>query len=70
VDDVLVRTRPVVYPEIQQVLRSGLFSETVPATADPTSSPGGSSPGETPCYAGRVNPQAREVVADEIQQHA
>lgn len=34
VDDVLVRTRPVVYPEIQQVLRPGLFSETVPATAD------------------------------------
>jgi hypothetical protein len=71
VDDVLVRTRPVVYPEIQQVLRPGLFSETVPATADldifawrelawrnaelPQAAP---------------TPQAREVVADEIQQHA
>lgn len=34
VDDVLVRTRPVVYPEIQQVWVPGRFSETVPATAD------------------------------------
>jgi hypothetical protein len=30
----LVRARPVVYPEIQQVLCPGLFSETVPPTAD------------------------------------
>jgi hypothetical protein len=35
VDDVLVnRTRPVVYPEIQRDLCPGLFSETVPASAD------------------------------------
>jgi hypothetical protein len=35
VDDVLaVRTRPVVYPEIQRDLCPGLFSETVPPTAD------------------------------------
>ena len=35
VDDVLaVRTRPVVYPEIQQELCPGLFSETVPPGAD------------------------------------
>jgi hypothetical protein len=35
VDDVLAfRTRPVVYPEIQRDLCPGLFSETVPATAD------------------------------------
>ena len=35
VDDVLaVRTRPVVYPEIQRELCPGLFSETVPPGAD------------------------------------
>jgi hypothetical protein len=35
VDDVLaVRTRPVVYPEIQRKLCPGLSSEVVPATAD------------------------------------
>jgi hypothetical protein len=35
VDDVLaVRTRPVVYPEIQRDLCPGLFSEVVPPTAD------------------------------------
>jgi hypothetical protein len=35
VDDVLVfRTRPVAYPEIQRELCPGLFSETVPPTAD------------------------------------
>jgi hypothetical protein len=35
VDDVLAfRTRPVVYPEIQRDLCPGLFSETIPATAD------------------------------------
>jgi Family of unknown function (DUF5995) len=35
VDDVLaVRTRPVVYPEIQRDLCPGLFSEVVPTTAD------------------------------------
>jgi hypothetical protein len=71
VDDVLVRTRPVVYPEIQQVLCHGLFSETVPATADLN------------IFAWRElawsnaellraapTPQAREVVADAIRQHA
>jgi hypothetical protein len=35
VDDVLAnRTRPVVYPEIQRDLCPGLFTETIPATAD------------------------------------
>ena len=35
VDEVLaVRARPVTYPEIQRDLCPGLFSETVPATAD------------------------------------
>jgi hypothetical protein len=35
VDDVLFnRTRPVVYPEIQRDLCPGLFTETIPATAD------------------------------------
>jgi hypothetical protein len=35
VDDVLAyRTRPVVYPEIQRDLCPGLFTETVPPTAD------------------------------------
>jgi hypothetical protein len=35
VDHVLaVRTRPVVYPEIQRDLCPGLFTETIPATAD------------------------------------
>jgi len=71
VDDVLVRTRPVVYPEIQQVLCPGLLSETVPATAD------------LHIFAWRElawrtaerlraapTPQARQVVADEIRQHA
>jgi hypothetical protein len=71
VDDVLVRTRPVVYPEIQRELCPGLFSETVPPGAD------------LDIFAWRqlawdnaqrlVNaptPQAREVVADEIRQHA
>lgn len=65
------RTRPVVYPEIQRDLCPGLFSETIPATADRdifawrqlawdnaqrlTSAP---------------TPQAREAVASEIRQHA
>jgi uncharacterized protein DUF5995 len=35
VDDVLaLRTRPVVYPEIQRELCPGLLSDAVPATAD------------------------------------
>ncbi len=35
VDDVLAfRTRPVVYPEIQRDLCPGLFTETIPASAD------------------------------------
>jgi hypothetical protein len=35
VDDVLAfRTRPVVYPQIQQELCPGLFTETVPPGAD------------------------------------
>jgi hypothetical protein len=35
VDDVLAfRTRPVVYPEIQRDLCPGLFTETIPPTAD------------------------------------
>jgi hypothetical protein len=71
VDDVLVRTRPVVYPEIQQVLCPGLFSETVPPTADLN------------IFAWRElawsnaerlraapTPQAREEIADQIRQHA
>ena len=70
VDDVLVRTRPVVYPEIQRELCPGLFSETVPPTAD------------LDIFGWRElawrnaerlraapTPQAREVVADEIRQH-
>jgi hypothetical protein len=72
VDDVLAfRTRPVVYPEIQRDLCPGLFSETVPATAD------------RDIFAWRQlawddaqrllaapTPEAREVIADEIRQHA
>jgi hypothetical protein len=72
VDDVLAfRTRPVVYPEIQRDLCPGLFSETVPATAD------------RDIFAWRQlawdnaqrllsapSPQARETIAQEIRQHA
>jgi Family of unknown function (DUF5995) len=71
VDDVLVRTRPVVYPEIQQVLCPGLFSETVPVTADLNIFAWRELAWEN---AQRLRdastPQAREVVADEIRQHA
>jgi Family of unknown function (DUF5995) len=71
VDDVLVRTRPVVYPEIERDLCPGLFSEVVPPTAD------------RDVFAWRQlawdnaqrllrapTPQAREVIAEEIRQHA
>jgi hypothetical protein len=72
VDDVLAfRTRPVVYPEIQRDLCPELFSEVVPPTAD------------RDIFAwrelawdnaqrllGAPTPQAREVIADAIRQHA
>jgi hypothetical protein len=72
VDDVLAfRTRPVVYPEIQRDLCPGLFSETVPATADQD------------IFAWRQlawdnaqrllnapTAQARNAIANEIRQHA
>jgi Family of unknown function (DUF5995) len=72
VDDVLAfRTRPVVYPEIQRALCPELFSEVVPPTAD------------RDIFAwrqlawdnaqrllGAPTPQAREVIADAIRQHA
>jgi hypothetical protein len=71
VDDVLVRTRPVVYPEIQRDLCPGLFSEVVPPTAD------------RDVFAWRQvawdnaqrllsapSPQARDAIAEEIRQHA
>jgi len=72
VDDVLAfRTRPVVYPEIQRDLCPGLFSETVPATAD------------RDIFAWRQlawdnaqrllsaqTPEARDAIANEIRQHA
>jgi hypothetical protein len=71
VDDVLVRTRPVVYPEIQRDLCPNLFAETVPATAD------------RDVFAWRQlawdnaqrllsapTREARDVIASEIRQHA
>jgi hypothetical protein len=71
VDDVLVRTRPVVYPEIQRDLCPGLFSEVVPPTAD------------RDVFAWRQlawdnaqrllrapSPEARDAIAEEIRQHA
>jgi hypothetical protein len=72
VDDVLAfRTRPVVYPEIQRDLCPGLFSETVPATAD------------VDIFAWRQlawdnaqrllaapTAKAREVIAKDIRRHA
>jgi Family of unknown function (DUF5995) len=72
VDDVLAfRTRPVVYPEIQRDLCPELFTEVVPPTAD------------RDIFAwrqlawhnaqrllGAPTPQAREVIADAIRQHA
>jgi hypothetical protein len=71
VDDVLVRTRPVVYPEIQQVLCPGLFSETVPPTADLNIFAWRELAWEN---AQRLRaaptPQAREEIADQIRQHA
>ena len=72
VDDVLaLRAYPAAYPEIQRDLCPGLFLETVPPTADLN------------IFAWRrlawdnaqrllsaPTPQAREVVAEEIRQHA
>jgi hypothetical protein len=71
VDDVLVRTRPTVYPEIQQVLCPGLFSETVPAGADLDIFAWRELAWEN-AQRLRAAPsrQAREVVADAIRQHA
>jgi hypothetical protein len=72
VDDVLAfRAYPAAYPEIQRDLCPGLFSETIPPTAD----------GDIFAWrqlawdnAQRLlsapTPRAREVVADEIRQHA
>jgi Family of unknown function (DUF5995) len=71
VDDVLVRTGPVVYPEIQQVLCPGLFSETVRPTADLNIFAWRELAWEN---AQRLRaaptPQAREEIADQIRQHA
>jgi hypothetical protein len=71
VDDVLVRNRPVVYPEIQRELCPGLFVEAVPPTAD------------LDIFAWRElawengqrllaapSPQARVQIAKQIRQHA
>jgi hypothetical protein len=71
VDDVLVRNRPVIYPEIQRELCPGLFTEVVPPTAD------------LDIFAWRElawengqrllaapTPQARDEIARQIRQHA
>jgi hypothetical protein len=71
VDDVLARTGPVVYPEIQRDLCPGLFSETVPPTADRNIFAWRQLAWENAQrLVSAPTPQAREVVADAIRQHA
>jgi hypothetical protein len=71
VDDVLARTGPVSYPEIQRDLCPGLFSETIPPTADRDIVAWRQLAWDNARrLASAPTPQAREVIADAIRQHA
>ena len=65
------RTRPVVYPEIQRDLCPGLFSETIPPTADLNIVAWRQLAWDNARrLVSAPTPQARAVIADAIRQHA
>ena len=71
VDDVLARTGPVSYPEIQRDLCPGLFSETIPPTADLNIVAWRQLAWDNARrLVSAPTPQARAVIADAIRQHA